>query len=212
MKVFFCIYIFFLFAAVGCRDKTVAKNSDIEIYLLNKRIETNLGIPLKDYYISGGVDVEKIDSLRLKYTNFDTITKQEIYAGPFKATRSDLNKSPLITDEEFIGFNFDTNELTINAKGLLKIHEMGNPAEFSTQFVITDKKKPIFTGYFFSIYSSSAVHDYYIVLDEPDGQFRDLVIRYKLTSTEFDVYKLPDLTKNLEFYEAFNNADKIIVD
>lgn len=201
------------FLLVSCNYTQKEKEPLIEFYLLKDRVKLNQGNKVNKIVSSDLTNELTLnDSIYFEFARFDETLNQEIFAGTFDVEIINLENTPLVKDEEIIGLNFDTNELKLNKEAYKRINNIKPDLTWSTQFVITANKNPILTGYLYSKYSSSWVHDYYIITDykENKKENQNLIIRHYITPTEYDIDNLPDLTENIEFYKAFKEANKII--
>ncbi len=158
------LYTILSFSAIlfcGCEQTS---NPQIEIYLLNKRIEPNYGVLITQLpdFTEVLSEMDSITFSRFKNMKIDTISKRGITAGEFDATKKDLKDKPLITDSDIISFNFEKNEIIIKTEAAKKIKELNSNVILHIQLVIALDKKIILTGYFASTFSSYPSIWYYI--------------------------------------------------
>jgi hypothetical protein len=223
-KTFVIILIFFLIL-IGCNRKQhkvdKIQKAKIEIYLPKERIVSKDGSELLNDW-NFRKELKKYSSsillndYHLKYARYDSITHNIIYAGSFSATENDLPSTPFIYDNEILGFDFETSEIIISASGVEKLWSLQPNMNFSRQFILTADRKPILTGYFYSIYSSSYVKHFYIVynsgyegVEKPEFKDENFKIEYNPESEfnwELEKY---DFKKSDEFYDAFEKSGKI---
>lgn len=208
---------------IACKRKdSTTKTNIIEIYLPIERIQSNDGIELKPEWNLGVASKKDSSSVNLdkyhsKYARQDLNTGKIIYAGNFTATTKDLPASPFIEDSEIIGFNFETSEIIINAKGIEKLWNLIPNHTYSRQFIITANRTPILTGYFFNSLSSSYVKHYYIIytggykgMAKPKFKSENLKIEFNSKSEYVFDLKTYDFRLNRDFYEAFEKCNKIL--
>ena len=197
----------FILLIIGFASCNQKNNSDkIEIYLLNKKIRSVEGIPLKD-----ASKFKYIDSLTLstyESINYDTITNQFIYGGKFDAKLSDLEKEPLIEDSEILFLDIEKSELEFTNSAFQKFLNFKKTNNNHKQFAITVNKKPILTGYFRSKLTSYIFNYNYITFDESITEnekienhpfkilYNDDFIKWK--PKQINLNKYPDLINAFE--------------
>jgi len=212
------IFISFILILIitGCYQKketvTDSNSPIIEIYIPKERIPSLDGGALPPNWNSGEPSEDEI-AYRRKFLRLDTISQRLIYAGRYAAKASDLQNSPLIENNDVLGFNFKTNKLKLSRNGVKKLFSILPNFNFSRQFIITADKKPILNGYLFSTFSSSYVSHFYIKYargtSEPD-------LSRLIDEQEFEIYYNPtfefdygvkkyEYQKNVNFYKAFKN-------
>lgn len=124
----------------------------IEIYLLKSRVENSFGIPISDYLKMNELDYVELKSF--SNATFDTVNKQIIYAGKFDILKGQLNDKPFIDNQDIKFLDIKRNKIIFTEKASRKIGLLAGKMNEGHQFIITDNRKPIFGGYFWSIYSS----------------------------------------------------------
>lgn len=196
-------------------------NPKIEIYLPKERIVSNDGTELINEWnfredLKNDSSWIKLNNYYHQFARFDTITKNYIYAGSFEATENELQEFPLIEDKEILDFDFKTSEITISASGVEKLWSLTPEMNFSRQFILTADKKPILTGYFYSVFSSSYVKHFYIVynngyegLEKPTFENKAFKIEYNPKAEYFSQVDKFDFKQSSEFYDVFKNSGKI---
>nr|WP_208974728.1 hypothetical protein [Nonlabens ulvanivorans] len=104
--------LFVLILGISCTEKVEESKPLIEIYQLNKRIASYEGeaVIFTD-------EMTKMDpQFTERYKDVLRTTEDGNWTpnGAFKAIQSDLQQTPLISDDEIIGFDFTTNQLLLN--------------------------------------------------------------------------------------------------
>lgn len=129
------------------------KEHVIEIYTLKSRAKNLHGISAQKYFLN------KNDTTHYTIINdnttIDTLKNELIYAGEFLIDINNLEDKPLINDNDILFLDTKTNQIvfTESAKKLLSSFK-GHTRE-GIQFVMTDNRKPIISGYFWNDFSSS---------------------------------------------------------
>ncbi|MGJ8667206.1 MAG: hypothetical protein ACSHW7_12625 [Patiriisocius sp.] len=202
-------------------------NSDlpkIEIYLPKERIKTKDGVEITrewNFIESTRTDSSMIHSNKLlrEFARLDTVTDNYIYAGSYNADEDDLDINPFIYENEIISFDFETSELEISASGAEKLWNLQEDFIYSRQFIITADRKPILTGYFYGILSSSYVNHFYIFYEnggfgEKKPVFENEKLRIEYNSKSMKGFFKTDKEKYdfktiAEFYNAFKLSGRI---
>ena len=142
------ITIILLLISIGCsRPK-----HNLEIYLLKSTSKSEEGIPAREYFEKQKID---FDTLIIKRNmNYDTINNELIYAGKFDITKSNLESKPFITNDEIEFLDLKSNEIKFTVSAAKKIASLSGKMTEGHQFVVTDNKRPVFGGYFWSVFSS----------------------------------------------------------
>ncbi|MGV7105853.1 hypothetical protein [Flavobacterium sp. U410] len=133
---------------------------------------------------------------------FDTVHNDIIFAGAFDIEDGDLEKTPLINDDEILKFDFNTSQIFMTGSVVNKIKNLDWKMKnnFGRQFVLCINKKPILNGYFYNSSSSYLSNTYQIFIDD-----------YKMNKSEV-AYKIylgknlstPNLKENKEFYKSLS--------
>ncbi|MBS4040140.1 MAG: hypothetical protein KGZ81_06025 [Flavobacteriales bacterium] len=84
----------------------------------------------------------------------DSIKKIFSYAPKFEVQQIELNEKPLITNEQILCIDTITGIIKLSAKGYNRILELRPSMKHGIKFAICRNKEPLFTGYFWSSYSS----------------------------------------------------------
>lgn len=144
------------------------KNQRIEIYLLNRRVEIEDGIP---YCQAKNITDSKFLE-EYKYVKYDTLFKEKINAGRFNIVASDLQKVPFITNEEIESFNLNNDKIKFSSKAIKRIDSLSEhvPMHKGVQFVVTVNKNPQLTGYFMGI---SRWCDWYYISRLSESDYHD---------------------------------------
>lgn len=141
--VFFSFIIF-----ISCQQKV----DELEIYLLKQRVVSTEGIP-----ISEARKIKEFKSIYGEFnddTNFDIINKRFIFGGKFDVKLSQLEKEPFIKDSEIKSIDTIKGEISFTKSASDKIKKLRPNMINGKQFAICLNKKVVFTGYFWSKYSS----------------------------------------------------------
>lgn len=85
---------------------------------------------------------------------YDTLNKEIIYAGKFEVSAGDLNSSPLIHNEDVLELDTISGTIKLSATAINKIVSLEPSMKFGIPFAIFIDKEPVFSGYFWSSYSS----------------------------------------------------------
>ncbi len=125
----------------------------IEIFILKERVKSDEGVP----YIN--LDTNKVfNKNELKkekeLPNYDTIKKEFIYAGRFDVDIKQIKENPFINNDEIIMLDTVSGKIKLSANAINKIISLKPSMKEGIQFVICKNKKPLFTGYFWSSFSS----------------------------------------------------------
>jgi len=190
----------------------------VEIYLLNKRIESKHGIDIKKVEEYSEM-LRRMDTNTVKeFENLkvDTITNRLIVAGEFDAKKSDLSSIPLISDSEIVSFNKSNNELIIKSNASKKIFEIEDEFVTSTQFVISVDKKPVLTGYFNNLASSYSPNWNYITYInynesiKNNGENKTFIIHKGVyVDSHNNKKELADLSQYQDLLNAFNCSGRL---
>jgi hypothetical protein len=166
VKRYFLIIFSLLIIFSSCK-----KNEDkIEIYLTKEPIEFTEGIHVKKYFTekliknSNASSKSKINELIKKNVRIDTINKEFIYCGEFKATKEQLEEKPFIEDFEIINFNSKASTIEFSKSVINKFDKI-EPYEdkIGIQFAICVNEKPIMFGYFIKGFMSGYYSKNYII-------------------------------------------------
>lgn len=111
----------------SCQDKS--KKSEIEIYTLK----------------SGDTKTEVL---------YDSIQKEFLYAPKFEVSQDLLDEKPLILGEEILCLDIVSGKIELSAEAINKIVALHPSMKHGIKFAICQNKEPIFTGYFWSNFSS----------------------------------------------------------
>lgn len=194
----------------------------IEIFLPKERIKTKDGTAITREWnfiesMRGDSSMIRENNILREFARLDTITNNFIYAGSYDAKENDLEDNPFIYENEIISFDFQTSEIEISASGVEKLWDLQSNFNYSRQFVITEDRKPILTGYFYSSFSSSYVKHFFIMHESGNDEMKKPIfekhkfrIEYNPESEyNFDLDKY-DFKSNTEFYKAFKESGKIV--
>lgn len=197
-----------LLLAVACH-----KPEDvIEIYLLKERIRSHEGIPVLDYVRKKNIPYHK-NIENLKDVNYDSISKEYIWAGAFEALNTDLTPTPLIGNDEIELLNLKRSELQLSTAGKKKIQGLKPNYKYGIQFVICVNKEVCFTGYFRENRSSNIFNWNYI---DYNYEKSDLKVKHEenfVIRQNKNYYSvrpiLTDLRKYPKLVAAFKNTNRL---
>lgn len=139
----------FCSALVSCEKKP-----KIEIYLLNRYIESTDGIPVQN--IISYDQAKKGEAFELykvhvrDHIRFDTITGECFSSGTFEAKVKDLQAKPFITDDEIRSFNLHNSNIYFSKAAKKKLYHLPIKPKIGRchQFAICIDGKPTIFGYF----------------------------------------------------------------
>lgn len=127
------------------------KSHEFGIYLTKQRINSKEGVSL--YKLKNNSKYKKlVDNLNSE-VEIDTIKNKIIYGGEFDATINDIEKTPFINSYEINSLDTLTGNISFDNSVISKLH-MLKPSMYGRQFAICLDNKIIFTGYFWTSYSS----------------------------------------------------------
>ncbi len=113
-------------AIYSCQKKD---NSQIEIYTITSAKET-------------------------KEPAYDSLRKEFLYAPKFEATEEMLDSVPLIINDDIICLDTISGQIKLSANAINKIVSLKPSMKEGIKFAICKNKRPLFTGYFWSSFSS----------------------------------------------------------
>lgn len=181
----------------------------IEIYLIkNKRIKTNEGIPLSKV-IGFNNDNNSFSEAFVNGTKYDTVRKKFILAGAFNTTYDQLAKTPLIIDSEIEFLDTIKSEIHLTSLGFKKIKDLKPDMIHGIQFVVCNNKKPVFTGYFWSKYSSYTSTWNCIEYNHLDTIDNNPLKLFKGDGTNQPIKGKIHFKKYKNFIEAFKNSKRL---
>lgn len=138
----------------------------------------------------------------------DTITKHLICCLDFKTQKSDLEKTPFITNEEIYGFDFNNSSISLSKSAMKKILKLPN---IRKQFVVCINNKPELNGYFIvSPFNSYFIENY--IFHYNYSKSKDSLNEKTYTFLMFygkEYRKLDSINEN-SFYKALSKTDRII--
>ena len=151
-------FFFFLLVCVGCGKE--GPKPKIEIYLLNKVVESNECVRFREtsFYT-------RLDSIHKKWYGdryIDTISEEFMDGPKFEVEKEDLEIMPFIKDTEILAFNAEMSVITFDSIVRKRLRELHPEISQGKQFAITVDKEPVLTGYFWNLLSSQTCHWYSI--------------------------------------------------
>ena len=139
---------------ISCKKSEQKNTPKIEIYLIENRITSHQGIEINE---------SNIDSLKLRelsnrfdfnIVRFDTLKSELIFAGEFKADKTDLKEKAFISNNEILSFDHNNGNLKIDSIAIQKLNEI-KPNGYGIQFALLVDDSPELFGYFYpTIYST----------------------------------------------------------
>lgn len=197
---------------ISCIKKVEEPLPLIEIYELNKRVESYETLPLDSMML---LTLKKNNEHQMgyRYSEQFGITAN----GGFKATTADLKDEPLVTDNEIKGFDFTFNSIVIDSTVLNKLKD-GHSKVRAKQFALTSNRKVIMSFSQHSLMSSFEIGTIpfftvpsVLTTDEIPPKYNDYIkLRHGPFQDNDWVNNFPDLKKDTAFYNAFKRAGKII--
>jgi len=186
----------------------------IEIYLTNRYINSDEGIPFNET-----VYWKELDSTERKWYAdhyIDSITGRLIYGRGFRANRNDLQDYPFIKNDEILGFHPYEDRIVFDSIVRKRIQYLF-PGKRDVQFVLAVDKEPLLTGYFWSgmwsrfpntyhFYDGTATDIYEV--KEKDTAEISYILEYKIPKFRPDtVVKRPAYP--LRLINAFKTSNRI---
>lgn len=130
------------------------------MYQKNKLLSIILFFIIFSIYSCQKKDDSKIEIYTIKSLNeskepiYDSLQKEFLYAPKFEATEDLLNSTPLIVNEDILCLDTISGQIKLSANAINKIVSLKPSMKEGIKFVICNNKKPLFTGYFWSSFSS----------------------------------------------------------
>lgn len=212
-KVLLVIFSFVLLFS-SCKKK----EDKIEIYLTKEPIEFTEGIHVREFFTDDFIkeknesSISNINRLIRKNVRIDTIKKEFIYCGDFKATKEQLEKNPFIENSEIIEFNktnsaFKFSETVKNKFEKIKSYD----DKIGVQFVVCVNEKPVMFGYFIKGFMSSYYSENYLIQIGHKEQYnkKGNIRSYIGFGRRF---QLLDTIKEKEFIKALKNTNRLVQD
>jgi hypothetical protein len=193
------------FFFISCKEN----EDQVEFYLLKNRVASTEGIPVQQY-----AKLKKIENFQSVINcSFDTVKKQLIYGGKFVVNLKDIQKEPLITNDEILNLDLEKSELILSNSARKKISQIKPSMKYGVQFVILVNKKPCLTGYFRSNISSYIYNWNYISYDYYNNNIEanrdeNFVIRQ---NADYEKWKpiLTNLKNYPELIVAMKNSNRL---
>jgi hypothetical protein len=125
----------------------------IEIYELKSRAKNLHGISAKNY-LSSGKDSIYLNIIN-ENTTIDTLKRELIFADEFLVDINNLKNTPIIKDSEIKFLDTIKNQIEFSESAKKKLSKLKGHTKEGIQFVITDNKKPVMSGYLWNEFSSN---------------------------------------------------------
>ena len=167
-------YILFSLVLVSCNQIQRNENPKIEIYLTKSRIESYQGNPITKSIIDS-LNLNKLgDRFDFNIIRLDTLNDDFVFAGEFKAEKSNLKEKPIINNSDIQSFNTNNGKLVLNSAGARKLSKL-DYVGYGKQFVLYIDGNPKLNGYFFSpIYSYWCSTYHYPYIPNEDTKILEL--------------------------------------
>lgn len=124
--------------------------------------------------------------------------------GQFFVSYQDLNSEPLIKDDEILGYNTSTHEITFSESGAQKMASQKPDKDKGLQFALTVDRKPIVTGYIMDA-SSTAGSAAYVLLN--NNSTRQILLK---GMPEFGTnVRIKEQRQNILFINALKVTDRL---
>ena len=193
-------YILLLLILSSCSRVEKKITPKIEIYLTENRIESYQGIKITE----NNIDTLGLRRLENRFdfntVRFDTIASELIFAGAFKAKKTDLKKEPFLAEKEIHSFDYSNGTITLSEIGGIKLSKMDFDSN-GKQFVLLINDKLELFGYFYpTLYSNwCSTYQYPYI---PNQKWTELELTF---GKNFRAVNLKAEFKDL--YNTFNSAN-----
>lgn len=210
----FLFSLFILILGTSCTGKIEEPKPLIEIYELNKWVESYESQPLDSSMIA---DFQKYEMDTTGYRFSEQYGL--LINGGFKATTADLKDEPLITNNEIKGYDFYSNSIIVDSSAVTKLNKDYRYRR-AKQLVLTYDRKVILNFYKFRSISSDEIGNAPFFFQTNDVFIEEKYPNYKqfikLRHGPFRnndwVNNFPNLKQDTTFYNAFKRAGKIIAE
>lgn len=207
------ISVLIIILLVSCTEKVEESKPLIEIYELNKWVESYESQPLDSSMIADFQKYE-MDTTRYRYSEEYGL----LINGGFIATTEDLKNDPLIENSLILGYDFKKDVIIIDSLARHKIYPNTRFTK-ARQLAMTIDKKVILSFYERTNFSSYEIGNT-VFFDGINKNFTDETINY---SSYLNLARGPfkdndwwgkdlNLKQDTTFYNAFKRAGKIIAE
>ncbi|MDP5100957.1 MAG: hypothetical protein NWQ09_06500, partial [Nonlabens sp.] len=189
----------------------------IEIYLFAKKPKSKEGISItqamkKFTYVNLDDFSESQDTSIMRY---DTKLHTFIFAGKLDLPKQENIGELFIESSEIVGLDPSKTDVVLTKSAALKLSKLPFNTFYGTPFIICENKRPIFTGYFWSGYSSLMSTTFQVMYDHVQKDFASInhFKMYKANGFGHEIGKVPEIEKYPEIQkltEAFKRDNKII--
>ncbi len=189
------------------------ENDKIEIYLTEKQIETKEGIPIEIAFKGNKSAEYTLERYKNKSVRYDTIKKDFVYFGKFKAEKKDLQKKPIIEDAEIIGYDLKNSLIYLSESGMKKISKLhlNEKDNYGRQFVVCINNKPYIFGYFVNELTSFWPNTYEIgFIPNVDRSTKNPKEKYDYIFTFGKKFRSLDSLNETELIKALKLSNRII--
>ncbi|PRX15693.1 hypothetical protein LY02_00916 [Nonlabens ulvanivorans] len=212
MRILSFLFVFIL--GISCTEKVKEPKPLIEIYELNKWVESYESVPLDSAMVQA-FEANQTDTTDYRYSERYGL----LINGAFKASVKDLKEKPLITNKQIRGYDFSSNSIVLDSTATTKLNTDFKYRR-AKQLVLTYNKNIILNFYKFRLISSDEVgnapfffqtND--IFLEEDNPTYKHFIkLRHGPFRDNDWVNNIPDLKQDTAFYNAFKRAGKIIAE
>lgn len=181
---------------------------ELQLYTTNSMLPFNDGVPITDVG-----NFQDRDSIFINRARFDTIGLNQIHGGKFHIETSDLSEKPLLSDGDFLGFDFKSNELLLSPNAMNKLNTLNIDPLWNKQFILMADNEFILKGYLYDHMSSSIIYDDFILMPDPK---RSIIKKDTLRLKVGSCFTIPmekgngldyDYSKDSLFYNVFKNRN-----
>lgn len=127
-KTYYFLFLIAVLLNFSCQQRN--SKSEIEIYTIKSSGNENIGV------------------------SRDSTKGEIIYAPKFEVTSDLINENPIITNDEILCLDTVSGKIELSADAINKIIALNPSMKHGIKFAICQNKEPIFTGYFWSSFSS----------------------------------------------------------
>ncbi len=203
-KIPYILLVSILLLVVACNRK----QDTIAIYLLKERMPQTKGVPFLETELANKLLPE--ERSMFAHTYFLEADSSLVYAGEFVAAQKDLQQTPLIANDEIIGFYAQTNALQLSTLGNAKMHAIQSDLRDGRQFAICVNDSIVFTGYFMNSDSSYPPSWNYIVYSPDVDTKSDGVYTIERNDIFQDYHPyLPDMQNYPKLLNAFSETNRL---
>lgn len=127
-KAYYFLFLIAVLLNFSCQQRN--SKSEIEIYTIKSSENENISV------------------------SRDSKKGEIIYAPKFEVTSDLINENPIITNDEILCLDIVSGKIELSSDAINKIVALNPSMKHGIKFAICQNKEPIFTGYFWSSFSS----------------------------------------------------------